>query len=344
MDKKNVLIFPAGSEVGFELNRSLKLSRHIKIWGGSSVDDSAMFRFENYIGGFPFIDDESFIPYLLNIIAEYEIDVIYPAMDRVIAILKENERSIGCKIITSSLSTVDVCFSKDKTYRTLKSSILTPQIFNCPEDVKYFPIFMKPNQGYGSRGAKLITSIDEMNVQLKEVPESIILEYLPGEEYTIDCFTNRKGELLFVGPRIRGRMRMGISVYTRTIEGQEKSEFLSIARSINSILNLRYAWFFQVKRNINNELVLLEIASRIGGSTGVFRAKGINLPLLSFWDSFEEDVEIISNDSVVKMDRILDCISNIDSIFDKVYVDFDDTLIINNRVNVELVKQPEFNQ
>ena len=44
----------------------------------------------------------------------------------------------------------------------------------------------------------------------------LIFENLPGEEYTVDCFTDRHGDLLFAGPRSRDRVRMGISFASRT--------------------------------------------------------------------------------------------------------------------------------
>ena len=68
MKKKRILIFPCGSEVGLELNRSLKYSRHFKIYGGSSVDDHGKYVYENYIGNIPFVTDELFISHLKELI------------------------------------------------------------------------------------------------------------------------------------------------------------------------------------------------------------------------------------------------------------------------------------
>ena len=45
----------------------------------------------------------------------------------------------------------------------------------------------------------------------------IVCEYLPGEEYTVDCFSDREHGLLFAGARVRRRTRNGISVNTAPV-------------------------------------------------------------------------------------------------------------------------------
>jgi hypothetical protein len=165
----------------------------------------------------------------------------------------------------------------------------------------------------------------------------ILCEYLPGEEYTVDCFTNRKGELLFYKPRIRKRIMNGISVNTVPYE-EKKDEFTQIIKKINHEIEFRGAWFAQFKRNAHNELVLLEIAARFGGSSSLFRAKGINFAQLTLFDFFDYDVSIIENNYNVELDRALDNVFKIDIQYNEVFCDLDDCLIIDEKyVNTELV-------
>jgi len=335
---KNILVFPCGSEIGLEIYRSIKNSIHFNLIGASSTDDHGKFVYENYIGNLPYIEDESFLVELKKIIQEYQIEAIFPAMDKVITLLKKHEDYLNVKVISSPIETVEICHSKKKTHLILNGIINTATIYNCLEEVNEYPIFIKPDVGYGSRGAKKIHSYDE----LKSVPnlfnDYIVMDYLPGEEYTVDCFSDKQGKLLFAGPRSRSRIKTGISVNTKTLI-DTTGEFHKIANQINNRINFRGAWFFQLKRDNNGHLALLEIASRIGGSSGVFRPKGINFSLLSLWDAFDKQVEIIENDFEVEMDRSLDCVYSYNIDFDTVYVDFDDTVIINRRVNTDLIKQ-----
>ena len=72
-------------------------------------------------------------------------------------------------------------------------------------------------------------------------------------------------------------------------------DFETLAGRINEALEMRGAWFFQVKENSQRKLVLLEIAPRIAGSMGLVRNQGVNLPLLSLYDAADLDVVISSN-------------------------------------------------
>jgi hypothetical protein len=111
-----------------------------------------------------------------------------------------------------------------------------------------------------------------------------------------------------------------------------------IAEVINSYLNFNGAWFFQLKENSKGELVLLEVASRLGGSSSLFRNKGINFALLSVFCALGLPVEIQLNSFQVVLDRALHSKFKVDFVFDTVYVDLDDCLIIDGKVNIDLVK------
>ncbi|MDR1725761.1 MAG: ATP-grasp domain-containing protein [Bacteroidales bacterium] len=334
--KKNIFVFPCGSEIALEIYRSLRYSTYFNVIGGSSVDDHGYFVFENYIGNIPFITDTNFIPAIKQIVTDNKIDAIYPAMDAVIAALKQNENEIGCKIICSDLETVELCLSKRKTYSKLYSIIKCPDIFDV-FSIKKFPVFGKPDVGYGSRGTKKIETAESLTDYIATYPESLLCEYLCGDEYTVDCFTNRKGELMFYAPRIRQRIMNGISVNTVPYI-EENNEFFEIVNKINANVKFRGAWFVQLKRNQYNELVLLEIAARLGGSSSLFRAKGINFALLTLFDAFDYDVSILENNYSVELDRALDNKFKIDIHYNEVFCDFDDCLVIEEKyVNTELI-------
>ncbi|WP_456439445.1 ATP-grasp domain-containing protein [Psychroserpens sp.] len=333
MGKKNILVFPCGSEVALEIYRSLKHSIHFNLIGANSVDDHGKFVFENYVGDVPFVNDENFIDSIKQVVIDHKIDAIYPAMDAVINVLKANESEIGCTIISSSLETTEICLSKSKSYATLGDYIKVPKTFK--GEIETYPVFIKPDIGYGSRGVLKANSLIEVENHLKKNPDALVLEYLPGKEYTVDCFTNYNGELLFAGPRERKRVSNGISVNTSTMPSENR--FIEIAKKINERIKFNGAWFFQVKENEKGTLVLLEISSRIGGSSSTYRAKGINFAMLSVFNAFKMHVSILENDFDVELDRALGNVYKFNIEFNHVYVDLDDTLIVDDHVNYRLI-------
>lgn len=338
MHKFRILVFPCGSEIGLEIFRSLNFSTHIELIGGNSVDDHGKFVFQDYIDKIPFVDSPDFISKMRKLVSSKKIDAIFPAMDKVIWTLKINEKEIGCKILSSPAETTEICLSKRLTYEKLQNIVDVPNTYNNLKSIHKYPVFIKPVIGYGSRGVFLATNQVQLEYffKNKNIDDFVVSEYLEGEEYTVDCFTDRQGNLRFSGPRIRNRISNGISVNTKLIN-DTSNEFVEIAEKINNALKLRGAWFFQVKRDANNRLRILEVASRLGGSSALYRGLGINFALLTVFDAFDYDIELIKNNYDIELDRALDNKYKIDLNYNTIYVDFDDCLIINNKVNSQLV-------
>lgn len=332
--KKRVLVFPCGSEIGLEVYRALKFSKDFELIGASTFPDHGKFVYENYIEGIPFVDDETFIEEINKLIEREKIDAIIPAHDSVVLKLSQNSSDINAVIVTSSLEACEICRSKKKTYERFKNIINTPKMFQKEEiTLSDLPVFLKPDVGQGSKGTKKINTMEDLEYYSKG-EDNLLLEYLPYDEYTIDCFTNYKKELVFCAGRKRSRISNGISVNAVQIKDDR---FIEIAKKINDTLTMNGAWFFQVKENKNKELVLLEIATRIAGTMDYQRARGINLPLISLYNALQIDVQILENDYNIELDRALENKFRIDFEFNNVYLDLDDTLIVDNKVNYELV-------
>lgn len=329
--KKKVAVFPAGTEIGLEINRALGYSIHIELYGLTSIRDHSRFVYKNYIEGLPFYNEDNFISELNKIIEVNEIDFIFPANDDVQLFLTKNKELIKAEILTSDLETVKICRSKLETYNYFDKENFVPRFFENTESISEYPIFAKPDVGQGAKGAKIINNLEELNEILNKDEKYVICEYLPGEEYTIDCFTDFNGNLRVCKMRNRKRIRTGISVNSEILEMDD--EVLNIATIINNKLKFNGAWFFQLKRDANNKYKLLEIATRISGTMGLSRNLGINYPLLTIYNSMNMEVKIIENKYNIEVDRAFISRFKLDFDYETVYVDLDDTLIIDGNVN-----------
>ena len=180
-------------------------------------------------------------------------------------------------------------------------------------------------------GCVVANSKSELLYYTSHNPTLMIIEYLPYEEYTIDCFTNKNGILQFAGMRQRKRIKSGISV--NSITQEIPNEIVKIAEEINSKLKFQGVWFFQVKIDNAGKYKLLEIAPRIAGTMCLYRNQGINFALLSIYDKMGYDVKIFTNKVNIEVDRALTNRYLIDLNYDNIYIDFDDTIINKNVVN-----------
>ena len=331
--KKNILVFPCGSEIGLEIYRSLSFSTHFKLYGGSSVNDHGKFVYKNYIGDLPTVHEPDFIEKINGIVDEQSIDYIIPAHDSVVLKLAQ-EREAGrlkADVVTSSAATCETLRSKLKTYSRFNGIVPTPKVYD-REDLAEsdLPLFLKPDVGQGSKDVYLAKTSEDIEFYTKKNPSLIILEYLPGKEYTVECLTNKEGKLLFYEGRERVRIQNGISVNTVTVEDKR---FKSIADKINQTVGLRGGWFFQVKENTERDLVLLEIAPRIAGTMALVRAKGVNLTLLSLFDRMGYDIDVFENTYKIVVDRALENTYQHDIKYGHVYLDFDDLVVLEGKVN-----------
>jgi Predicted ATP-grasp enzyme len=337
--RKRVLVYPCGTEIGLEIYRSVCNSIHFELFGGSSTYDHGRFVYKNHIDHLPFITDtstETEIKEFNEQIRSGQFDLLYPAMDGVLSSFAKHRDLLDPKIVLPEGDTAEITRSKSLTYQVCGDAVPTPRIVDIGRPRLEYPIFAKPDVGQGSVGALKINDPEELNHYLHSCKtKPVFMEYLPGKEYTIDCFTNRDGELVYAGARLRRSVKGGISVNTVAADGQK---FSDLAEKVNRKLQQRGGWFLQVKERENGELVLLEVSSRIAGTSGFARNKGVNLPLLTLFLFSGSPIDsVLRNPYDVEMDRALYNSVKTDLKYDIVYLDYDDTLVINNEVSLPLI-------
>lgn len=332
---RKVLVFPAGTEIAFEIHHALRYSKFVKLYGATSVPCHADFVFENCVEGLPYVDEPELIDRLNQVIDEFAIDYVYPAHDSAVLTLTREQERLHAQVVTSALETVEICRSKNLTYDYLRGAEYLPRFYTGVEEIAEYPVFIKPSVGQGSVGARRIDDRAALEEALADGVEYAICEYLPGQEFTVDCFTDRHGALRYVGPRSRDRIRSGIAV---------RSHFLPEDRRINEIaedLNRRFrfngAWFFQLKENGQGQFRLMEVAPRIAGTMGATRNRGVNMPLLTLYNMWGYDVDIIDNGNDLLLDRAFISRFQPGIHYENVYVDYDDTMVLRGQVNPELI-------
>lgn len=134
--KKKILIFPAGTEIAFEILNALKYSKFVEIYGGTSAEDHSQLVYKNLITGFPFIDQPGFLDYLNNVIDKYSIDCVYPAHDSASVFMSEYADKIHSQVIITEKRTTDICRSKKETYEYLAEYDFIPKVYNSIDLVK----------------------------------------------------------------------------------------------------------------------------------------------------------------------------------------------------------------
>jgi carbamoyl-phosphate synthase large subunit len=329
-----VLVFPGGTEIALEINSALRWCKDVQLFSaGLAVSNHATYVFTQHTQ-IPSIHKPGWLEALNDLIVRQRIGHVFPAYDDIIVALAVNAERLHAKVVTSPLETCLITRSKSQTYRALRDTVPCPQTYSSSVSVDQFPVFVKPDKSQGSQGAHVVDDNMQLTTVLRRDPTALVLEYLPGDEYTIDCFSDRDDGLLFCAGRERTRTRSGISMSSHIVE---MPEFRDFALAISKKLKFHGAWFFQLKKDAAGCLKLLEIGPRIAGTMALHRVLGVNFPLLSLYEAQRMPVRIMTNLIQVDIDRALINRYHHNVHYNTVYVDLDDTLIFKSAVNTKLI-------
>ena len=330
--KRNVLVFSGAPYPAIEICECLKFNMVFQPIAASSYSNHSEFVFQKCIDGLPYVYEESFLEEFIKAVKENEIEFIIPTDDTIALVLMRNQESIPAVIVCSPYETAMLCRYKSRTYAKLDGAPYIPCVYKeyeIKEDS--FPIFAKPDDGQGSRGARRIENLAELD-RMGDLSNMVLTEYLPGDEYTVDCFTDRNGRLLFCNPRSRSRIMYGITARGYNVPIDE--EFRVIIEDINRKIEFRGYWFAQLKRDINGKLKLMELCTRFAGTFGVSKSLGVNLPLMALCDFAGMDTDAVVNDYNVVSDKTFIDRYRISYSYDRLYVDYDDTVTCDGGTHI----------
>ena len=330
--KKRVLVVPAGTEIAHEVIESLRFSKYWDLYGGNSVQDHSEILLKHACHFVPFVIDPNFVQSVQDLVTKLNIDFVIPAHDE--ALFRLSGRIDGAIVVGPPPELSDILKLKSSTIETLRDVVPVPKIYAAGDET--FPVFCKPDRGQGSRGIKIVHDPDELRRMRAADGNLIVQELLTGEEVTVDCFSGPSGGVLFASARSRVRTTGGISVRSRTVSD---AEFPHLAGRISEKLQLTGAWFFQMKKGADGHYKLLEVANRIAGSSGFQRVRGIN-----FMDAWLHQLsgQAVTFQPPADIDFVYDRALYVKTIvrtdINSLYIDFDDTLIIDgNSINHRLV-------
>lgn len=334
-----VLVWPASTEIGREVVRSLRMQRQVSL----VLIENTRGPTTSHVGGIRCLNYTELIgtgweEALALICQQFRVDVIYPCHD--VAQLKLSHATVALPpVVGSSRETVQHLRDKRHTYISIQHALArhhfkvhTPTAgYNGSPDAEEYPRFIKPICGQGSRGVyKRVESAAHLDAVLlyewdNDGPKPLVTEYLPGKEYTVDCFSNAN-ELLWACPRERIATRAGISTLTHRATGM--LDAYPYAAQLRAIFHLRGAWFFQIKERLDGTPVVMEVAPRIAGGSALALANNVNLPYLSVLDAFGvEDLTIHDTEQFTKLSRPLACELLPAYDWDTLVIDIDDTLV-----------------
>lgn len=273
-----VLFLNSGRRV--ELIRSFRTAfEELGIKGKIVTTDINGFAPALYLGDVKYIlprsSEPDFIERLCDVCRQEKVDCIIPLIDPDLPVLAKHCQAIeanGTKLLLSKEQTIEICRDKRKTHEFLKSKgFPTPEIISFEEAQKHsYPLFIKPRYGSASNNVFKINNTNELTFFVRYIPDAVIQEYVEGDEFTVDVFSEWSGEPIIAIPRRRIKIRAGEVIVGR-VERNYNLEKLcqDVARNLDTIgaINIQIL-------HSKESVYITEINPRFGGGCPLSIAAG----------------------------------------------------------------------
>lgn len=163
------------------------------------------------------VTHRDYLKQLLRIVKENNVKLLVPTVDLDLKILSRNKAkfaSMGCRVLVSEPNVINICQDKRKTYRFLtKNGFDTPLTMSARAALAKksinMPCFLKPWDGYASRGNAVIKNRKDLAFFAKKIPNPICQEFIDGAEFTCDAYVDFDLKVRCVVPRKRIQVRAG---------------------------------------------------------------------------------------------------------------------------------------
>ncbi len=229
------------------------------------------------------ISEERYIPELIEICRERQVDLLIPTIDTDLLKLSESRESFeenGTRVLVSAPDKIRLCRDKRLTAVFFKScGLYSPETADRLEDYKgVFPCFIKPLDGSSSINAYRVDEEKDLAAYAGMIGEGryIIQPFIKGREYTIDIFCDFDGAPVYITPRERLAVRSGEVLKTRICQDEQMiQEAKEIIRHFHPVgtISLQLIREEQTGRDY-----FIEINPRFGGGAPLSIKAGADIP------------------------------------------------------------------
>ena len=279
-----------------------------EVYGTSNNENALYLSYCDAAFKEPSVSGEEYLQFCLAFCRTHSIDIFVPRKENVLIAKHLNEfNTLGVKVLVCpDAHLMEKLDDKEATYQLIERHSLLKEYVSIPDyfivtnaeafkEVYYalkkkgHTVCFKPVIGEGGNGFRIIhdrlATIEELFYnsvshqitfehayhilkQQAEFPPLMVLEYLDGTEYSIDCLAY-DGELMAAIPRKKGKGRVR--------ELEKNQELITLAEKINQVLEIPFVYNIQVKYK-EGKPKLLEINPRMSGGLHYSCLAGINMP------------------------------------------------------------------
>ncbi len=315
MNDLTVLITAAGNQYMLGLVDCLRNNgeRSIRLVGADMNNDATILQMMDVMYQVPSAASADYIDSLYDICRKEKVDIIMPVMSAELPALAKNKdrfKEIGTIVSVSDLNSILITNNKYNLYSFMKENGMrvprfcrinnADQLKEAFKAVGYpdIPVCIKATESSGSRGVRIVDpsksrfdilfgekpnsfyiAYEELDTILHEkdnMPEMMVMEALPGAEFSIDLVADH-GKILYMAARQSNSITASIPMEATLFHDEEGYQ---IAKDVIEKLHLDGNADLDFKYDRDGKPVLMEINPRLAATMRVFKEGGMNLPYL----------------------------------------------------------------
>ena len=209
----------------------------------------------------PRIDDDSYVPFLEELVAEHDVKAVVPLTDLDLEVLARSD-------LPAFVPAPEVCRATYDKYEThtllLSHGLPSPPTVLPGEEPESYPVIVKPRRGSGARSIHPAADRAQMEFFVDYIDEPVMVQRLMGgDEFSMDILGDLDGRCLNAIPRTMIESRGGESIKGTVIDDPA---LIDLGRRVGEALGVRGPCTVQAFRDPEIGLGITDVNTRFGGA------------------------------------------------------------------------------
>lgn len=236
------------------------------------------------------VTDKEYLNSLKKYCIKNDISILVPTIDTELHILsrvKDEFLKNGIFLAVSASKVCETFYLKDSTEKFfVENGFDTPRIIKDINTCDY-PIFAKLNNSSCSKGAQIVYTPEIAKVLSKD-KNYVFQEVIQGDEFTVDTFIDKNGNVISIVPRQRLEVRAGEVSKAKTVKDKR---IIKAIKELCSKLDGAYGCITIQLFKTDDRIVFIEINPRFGGGYPLSLRAGANFAEYLIKDYLNQDLE-----------------------------------------------------